>query len=292
MHLLLMTFGNNERHHLQACFCVYSFLAKNARLSSINIMTDRPEFYKNIENKLNVIPVTAATLKEWKGSYDYFWRIKIKAIGQLCSEHPGEPVIYLDTDTFLYHDFEAAHRIVASGHAGMHRNEAPLNAIPTRTARRMYEKLKGRPLGNITDLSAFNMWNAGVIITPNTNDLAEITLALEICDEMSRLDVPEHFIEQFSVSIAMHQVYQLQPAESFLAHYWSNKDEWNQLISVFFQRCYLEALSQQQTMERFSTLALGSIPVNRKIKRMKTKLQKTVDRLFPDRNLEYVSPAE
>ncbi|RYY53975.1 MAG: hypothetical protein EOO09_16040 [Chitinophagaceae bacterium] len=288
MHLLLMTFGPNERHHLQGYFCIYSFLAGNARLLSINIMTDRPEFYKNIENRVNLIPVEEGTLRDWRGPYDYFWRIKIKAIGSICAAHPGEPVIYLDTDTFLYNDFAPAFETVKRGKALMHLYEAPLKEIPTRTARRMYGKLKGQQLGDFTDLGEYEMWNAGVIITPNTRQLAEIDLALQVCDGMSRLGVPDHFIEQSSVSIALRHVYGLEPADGYLAHYWSNKDEWNLLIARFFQQCYLQGLSQEETIARFRELPLTGIPVTRKIKRMKTKLHKRIENLFPDKNLAYL----
>ncbi|MET0635519.1 MAG: hypothetical protein ABWZ25_05800 [Chitinophagaceae bacterium] len=288
MHLLLMTFGTNERHHLQACFCVYSFLAGGARFSSINIMTDSPGFYKSIENNVKVIAVSDELLTEWKGPHAFFWRIKIKAIGQVCDTYPGEPVIYLDTDTFLYNDFEKAHSIVAGGHAGMHLHEAPLKRIATKTASKMYTQLRGKSLGDLRDLSDFDMWNAGVVITPNNRGMEEIRLALSICDEMLRLGVVPILIEQYSLSIALHHIYGLKPAASFLAHYWSNKDEWNQLISGFFHRCYLEALSQEETIEKFRSIPLESIPVSRKVRRMNLKLKKAIDGILPNRNLTYL----
>ena len=283
-----MSFGNNERHHLQAYFCIYSFLARKARLTSINVMTDRPEFYKNIKNQLNLIPVEPHTLSEWKGKYDFFWRIKIKAIGSICAEYPGEPVLYVDTDTFLFRDFEEVYRIVDRGHAGMHINEAPLKDVPTRTARRMYRQLKVRAKATIGDLSGFNMWNAGIVLTPNTRQLAEIDLALRLCDEMLAENITDQFIEQYSLAIALHVTFGLEPLENIIAHYWSNKDEWNLLITGFFQHCFLENLSVEEIMARFNRINLGSLPVYRKIRRTKLRFRRTVDRLFPDRDLSYL----
>ena len=102
MHLLYCTFGNHFHHHLQAAFSAMSFLQQRNEIDSINIITDTPWFYNNLKGHVNVITVTPEKIKEWKGPHDYFFRVKIKAIQQIASMYAGSPVMYCDTDTFLY----------------------------------------------------------------------------------------------------------------------------------------------------------------------------------------------
>lgn len=251
-------------------------------------MTDRPEFYKTIQNRVNVIAVTEDTFAGWKGPFNYFWRIKVKAIEQLCSLHPDEPVLYLDSDTFLYNDFERVYPAITEGRALMHERESALATLPTKTARRMYAALKGVGHGSITDLAAFDMWNAGVVITPNTRGQEEWRLAVGLIDEMCSRKVPVYFIEQYCVGIALQTTYGLAPAGACIAHYWSNKDEWNTLISQFFHRLYLKGLDFDHAVSMFSELPLLSIPEKRIVKNTNPRLKKLIDKLFKDKKVSYL----
>jgi len=291
MHLLYVTFGQNERHHLQACFSVYSFLARKASFSSINIVTDRPQFYKSIEKHVNIRPVSETTLHEWKGPFAYFWRIKIKAIEWLCRQRPNEPVLYLDSDTFLYGDFHEAFRIIKTGKAAMHINEGPLSDLATKTARKMYSQLSRLKIDGVDNPGHFNMWNAGTILIPNTKQGADIQYALQLCDQMTAKNITPYFIEQYCLSITMHLSYGLEPTSGFIAHYWSNRDGWNSVISTYFHQIYLQALSEDASLQLFNQLALRSVPERKKIRKANVRLKKMIDKLFPDKNLSYLGEA-
>lgn len=288
MHLLIITFGDNEQNHVQAHFCVYSFLAKKANFSSVNIFTDKPHFYKSLESEVKITALSEQLLKDWKGEFDYFWRIKVKAIEMLCERHPNEPVLYMDSDIVLYNCFEEAHKMIAEGNAGMHENEGVLQGLKPKSHRRMAIGLKNFKLGEVSDLPAKTMWNAGAILTPNTKNGEECKLALRLIDEMCRQNIQRYFIEQFSVSVAMAHFYKMQPLNSFLAHYWSNRSEWNRVMNKFFLENHLSGITLQQSIERFKDLKLENIPYKRIESNTKQRLTKKIANWFPDKNIEYL----
>src|ERR1700710_800580 len=103
MNICLLNFGENISYHTQTSFCIYSLLANCAdSVKTINVITDKPLFYNHLKQQINIIPITENELTDWKGKYQFIWRIKIKAIEKICSLYPNCPVIYLDTDTFVY----------------------------------------------------------------------------------------------------------------------------------------------------------------------------------------------
>lgn len=288
MHFLIITFGENEQNHFQAYFCVHSLLARKAALSSINIFTDKPQFYERIKEHVSITVLSDEMLKDWRGPYDYFWRIKIKALETLCLRHPGEPVLYTDSDVFLFGDFEQAHTIVQSGNAGMHEDEGVVNTFRQKTHRSMTKDLKNITIEGISGFGSLHMWNAGAILSPNTNGADEFKLALRLTDEMCRLDVKRNFVEQFCVSVAMNKFYSLVPLRSFLAHYWSNRPEWNAEMNKFYLKVFAKQLTDEQILEEFMKFPFEKIPYRSIKKNTGVRLKKTIDKYFPDKNIDHL----
>ncbi len=287
MHLLYVTFGPNPTHHLQAQFSIFSFWAKKSQLSSINIITDQPGMYANIKDRVNVILINEETLKKWKGPYDFFWRIKIKAIQNICELYKNEPVLYLDTDTFVFGDFEAVIKATKKGQAYMHENEGPLAENKSKTPIRMFKKINKKNYNDIVINSAHCMWNAGAVLTPNTKDNKESLVALHICDEMCRQGVTRRLIEQFAISVALQESYGLLPLENCISHYWSNKEAWNSLIQQFFIQEYFSNNTLEQSIDKFKDFNFLQQPVKLKIRNTNTRLKALVDKLYPAAKPEY-----
>ncbi len=292
MHLLYITFGDNNKNHTQAYFSVYSFLAKDIKFSSINIITDKPLYYKSIENRINIIEVDSKKLEEWKGDYGFFWRIKIKAIELICQTYPGEPVLYLDSDTFLFGASSKIDELALTKKAMMFENEGPLQSLRSKTMRTMTRHLKGMVIAGIANFEKLEMWNAGVVFTPNTLQQEEVRLALTICDEMCRHKVKDQFVEQFALSVALHSSYTLQPASGFIAHYWSNKEEWNELIRTFFIESKMMNLSFGEELVCFRKLNLEQYPVVKISKNTNFRLKRMIDKLFGDKKVAYIGPGK
>ncbi|GAB3415365.1 hypothetical protein [Niabella aquatica] len=288
MHLLYLTFGNNNRNHIQAYFSILSFFAKNIPLSSINIITDKPSYYKSIENRVHIIAVDDNRLEEWKGPHRFFWRVKIKAIETLCTMYKGAPVLYLDSDTFAYADAPAFTALAQSSRAAMFENEGPLKKLRSKTMKAMAAGLKGVQIAGMSHFPDREMWNAGVVFTPNYMDNRETDLAITLCDEMCRLKVKDPFIEQFALSVALHSLYGLQPADAMLAHYWSAKQEWDEVIKNFFIENKMCGLSFEEEVQKFRNIDISKYPVVTIARNTNRRLKQVVDSFWGYKKVQYL----
>jgi hypothetical protein len=288
MNLLYITFGPNERNHLQAAFSIYSFLSFNAPLGVITVLTDHPGFYKRFGDRVNLIPLSQAVLKEWKGPKDFFWRVKIKSLQLVAAQFPQEPLMYLDTDTFLYRDFTPALEILSRGKAAMHENEGLLAEIGTKSARITAANAMAIRHRDFQELARYPMWNAGAVLVPNTRNGEEFTLALEICDKLLEVSSRPILVEQFALSAALEHVYGLESLHPVIAHYWSTKDEWNELISRYFLSVYMNDMKEADALEAFRSINLHTLPVKRIQRNTKRRLKGLIDHLFDDKELKYL----
>ncbi|WP_346237559.1 hypothetical protein ABDK00_000575 [Niabella insulamsoli] len=288
MNLLYLTFGDNISNHSQAYFSIYSFLAKEISPASINVITDKPWYYASIKSKLNIIEADAALLNKWRGPYQFFWRVKLKAIEKICSLYSGSPVLYLDSDTFFYGGAQDFEKWSESRQAAMFENEGPLKRLPSKTMKTMSRQLKNITIAGLSGLESMEMWNAGVVFTPNQLGGKEMELALKLCDEMCRAQVKDQFVEQFALSVALAQSYGLEAADGHVAHYWSNKKEWNELISAFFMENQMLGLSFEEQLKRFRTIDLSTCPVVRISSTTNRRLKQKVDQLWGDKKVEYL----
>ena len=289
MNILYIVFGQNYNNHLQASFSIYSFLACNSDINSINVVTDSPEFYTHLHSQVQIIPVDEQLLNKWKGAYNFFWRIKIVALYEVTRLYPNQPVIYVDTDTFCYSDSGTLKKILVAGNnALMHEDEGSLSVSRFKTEKSMWKNISGNTYGGIQINDKHKMWNAGVVATPNTKNSEDIALALQICDDMCAAGITPRLIEQFSLSVALEEQYGLKEARNTIAHYWSNKTEWNEGISAFFCRAYFMKLSFEEIKEKFKEFDYQKIAIKRKERKTKLRLINLVEQIFADKNVSFL----
>ena len=292
MNLLYITFGNEPSIYLQASFSVYSFLAQSQAVHSINIITDKEHYYRHLAPHVNIIAITETELTEWKGDYQFFWRIKIKALEKLCHLYPGQPVMYIDCDTFLYGDAAVLQHSLQNGVALMHENEGFLSGRKNKTQKNMWRQIADKTFGNIAMQAGHNMWNAGVVATPNTQNVKDCELALTICDEMCSQGITPYFIEQFSLSLALEKYYSLQEVKSAIVHYWSAKEIWNKHISNFFMEAYFGQWQYEKIIMQISNFDTSKLPVFQRVKNTNQRLKAIIDNVFPNKNLQYLPKQE
>src|SRR5438477_10643974 len=113
----------------------------------------------------------------------------------------------------------------------------------------MWRQIQNKVFGSIHILPTHLMWNAGIVATPNIKNNEECQLALEICDAMCEQGVTRRLIEQFALSLSLQKIYGLHTASNTIAHYWSNKEEWNKTIEQFFISSYFKTLTSEQIIE-------------------------------------------
>lgn len=288
MNLLYLTFGNDPTIHMQTAFSMYSFLAQPQAVSSINILTDNTGFYKHLAPHVNIIQLTQNELTEWKGEYDFFWRIKIKAIQKICQLYHGEPVLYLDTDTFLYGDIASIESSLTTGAALMHENEGALSLKKNKTQKTMWQQMANKSFGNIVMQPTDRMWNASVVGLPNTQNGKDCELALAICDEMCSKGITKYFIEQYALSLALEKTYGLVEAKPAIAHYWSTKEWWNKRITNFFMQAYFAQWNYEKMIAEIQIMDTTALPIYQRIKNTNVRLKGVIDKVFPSQNLQYL----
>jgi hypothetical protein len=287
MNLLYLVFGDAVRNHFQAQFSILSFLRHRAGLSGITVVTDAPDFYRHLAGHVTVLPIDAATLREWKGEFDFFWRVKIKALEYVAGCNPGQAILYLDTDTFLHGSFAALQQALAAGTAFMHEPEGALSTLGSKTEKLMWRQTNGQTFGGVKLHERHAMWNAGVVGIPAVGGPAAIALALAICDDLSRQGVTPRLIEQFALSVALQEQFELRAARPYIGHYWSNKDEWNDAISLFLLESSLKARTVDEEVAALADFNFRAVPVKKMLKNTRWRLVHLVDRLFPPRETVY-----
>ena len=288
MNLLFLTFGPNLKNHYQANFAILSFLQYAEAVSAIYVFTDHPEFYQRFNEKVKLVPITEAQLKEWKGAYGFFWRVKIKAIEKLVTTDPQTPIVYLDSDTFLYRnptDFQAA---LEQGKALMHENEGKLSERKSKTERKMWSQVNGMKIGKVTISGEHCMWNAGVVAIPAVKNKEAVALALEICDAMCAASVTPRLIEQFALGVALAETYGLTAADKWIGHYWGNKEEWNEAITVFFLESYLKAFPVEKDIDRLRYFDFRKLALRKGLRKNRQRLVNLADKLFPPKGTVYL----
>lgn len=291
MNLLYLVFGDNVRNHFQAHFSILTFLRHSSRLGSIVVVTDAPDFYLHLTEHVTVLPTSEATLREWRGEFDFFWRIKIKALELVATRFPGAPLLYLDSDTFLHGSFDTLTTMLAAGQALMHEPEGALETLKSKTEKHMCKQVCGQPFGGIMLREQHTMWNAGVVGIPAEGALEAIALALRICDDLSRARVKPRLVEQFALSVALQERFELHAARPHIGHYWSNKVEWNEAIAAFLLESALKSRTVSETLDALATFNFRAVPVKKRLKNSRWRLYQLADRLFPPRETLYAGDA-
>ncbi len=292
MNLMLLTFGPNLRNHYQACFAILTLL-KESPPPRITVYTDMPGLYRSfLGDRVTLETTPRETLQRWQGSHQFFWRIKCMAVREMARRHPGEHLVYLDSDTFLADGLHSGLlRKLEAGTALMHEDEGPLQSLRTRTERATWKALRGHSYCGVPVDRNTRMWNAGAIAIPGTHVEAVADRVVGVCDAFCETRAPRRLLEQLAFSVTLGQLVGIAPASPWIGHYWGNKDEWNAAISQFLIASRLEHRTVDEDIARLRSFDFGRIPVRKKEKNTKLRLRRWLDRRFPPRQTIYFADA-
>jgi hypothetical protein len=288
MQLIYLVFGTNIQNHFQANFSILTFLRQSQGELGITVITDAPAYYQHLGTAITVQVIANDTLRAWQGEYNFFWRVKIKALEQAALQHPGVPLLYLDSDTFLYGVLPELRQRLGAGQAFMHEPEGALATLLSKTERRMWQQVQGKSFGGVAITPQHVMWNAGAVGIPAARNHEAIGLALRICDAMCQQQVTPRLIEQFALSVALADTYGLHAAQPYIGHYWSTKDLWNAPISQFLLASHLQNRTLAQDLVALETVNFQALPIKQKVRSTQSRLEKLTHRFFPPRNVEYL----
>ena len=287
MVLTYLIVGDDPSYYNQAVFSILSALSKTTEEDTVVVLTDHPNQLKVLSSRILIISIDPDMIEEWKGDHHFFWRIKIKSLLYVASRFEGEDILYLDTDTVLYADLSPLKLVLNEGGNLMHTNEGALSTLATKTERRMWKQVKSKNYGLISINQNDCMWNAGVVGISSKN-IAQLTLALRICDEMCADNVTRRLIEQLSLSLALNSTIQLCAAEHVIGHYWSNKVQWESMISLFVADCYQQCKPIEEQVQKVAQMNFNHLPIGLRIPNTQKRLKNIVARLFPDANPTFI----
>lgn len=288
MNIVYLVFGSNPDHYQQVYFSIYTAFAHKSAEDRIIVIAEEPELFNSFENGIEIIPINREIITEWEGKYQFFWRVKIKALQLVAEKYPSEPILYLDGDTFFYRDFDSLRNGLESGQNFMHLKEGKLSLLSSKTEKLMWKQMQGKEYGTIKIDKNTSMWNAGLIGVSNKN-FDGLKTTLEANDAMCADDVTRRLVEQFAFSIGLSKYAELQPADHIVGHYWGNKKQWNKLIDHFLKECFMKKYSFDQIIGRIKEMDLTQNPIWVKESNTQRKLKNFIDKFYTNKKTVYIN---
>jgi hypothetical protein len=288
MNVMLLTFGPNTKNHYQACFAILTMLKAQAK-PAITVYTDVPEFYASFGDSIHIEYTSPELLQQWRGEQDFFWRIKCKAVQHMVQRHPGEHVVYIDSDTFLAAELDGIKQLLDNGVCLMHECEGRLCELGSKTESAMWHALRDGKFNDVKINEHTAMWNAGVIAIPGQVSQQVADHAVQLCDSLCATKAPWRLLEQFAFSLALAHGGQLQPAADWIGHYWGNKEDWNAAIAEFYLTSKLKARTLDDDLAALDEFDFSAIALRRKTKSSKARVKAWLDRIMPDKTQQYFS---
>lgn len=286
MILTLLAFGPRLENHYQAAFAILSYL-KDPLIERVVVVTDYPAFYAFFADRVDTLVIDEQTLTQWQGEFQFFWRVKIKALEAVYARYPLSDLLYVDSDTFLAGNLTALSSHFAQGGCVMHLAECRLADNTDKTLRKMHRTLHGKTIAGVEIGDDSLMWNAGVIGLCAQKAKSIIALSLQLCDEICATNCPRRLVEQFSFSLALAQLSLLRACDDVVGHYWGNKIEWNQAIMQFWVAAKLQNFSVQDCVVAVSEWDWSAIALHKKQRNTNAKLKRLIDKWFQPKNIRY-----
>lgn len=286
MNILYFVFGNNIEHYQQIYFSIYTALKNKAIDDKVIVIAENSSYFNYLKDEIEIIDINQQIVQEWEGPHHFFWRAKVKALELIATKYPDKHIMYLDGDTFIFKNLDAIKQALDQGQNFMHLNEGKLCELKTKTERTMWRQMKHKTFAGISIDEKTCMWNAGLIAISKKH-LGAIDLALQLTDEMCAAGVTRRLIEQFSFGVATNHYTSLKAADEWVGHYWGNKPQWNEVITSFIKKCYMQNLTLEQSLEAIDQLPLKDYPVAVRNSSTQRKLKKFIDSFYKDKKAMY-----
>ncbi len=289
VNFLFLTFGPNLKNHSQAVLSILSILKatdNSNRTIKILVYTDEPQFYNVLKDCVEIRFTPKEKLNEWEGEVKFFWRVKIMAMLDSSMKDSGH-LFYLDSDTFVFNDLNILFEKLDQNFCMMHLRENELSTDKASDKALMWNQIKYKNYSGITINEKSAMWNAGVVALSHEEKMKYLNLALSINDEMCNQGVTRRLIEQFSLSVALESSSKLIDAKDSIAHYWGNKDEWNDKIAYYFSFLFQSNLPIIELLKSFNKDEWLKLPIIRSKKSLNKKIVNFANSRFVD-STEYV----
>ena len=287
MNIVYLVFGTKIENYQQAYFSIFTAILHKNDDDKIIVITDDSTLFGFFEGKIETIVINQDTIRDWEGPHQFFWRVKIKALQLVAQKYPQDSILYLDSDTFFYKNTEVLLTALQNGNQFMHLNEGKLSQLSSKTEKLMWKQMKGKSYENIIINENVAMWNAGLIgVSQKYFECLDLTLRIN--DAMCADGVTRRLIEQFAFSLGLNQYSELQPADHIVGHYWGNKIQWNDTISLFLRECLMKKYDLGTVIERVREMELTKMPIRIKESSTQRKLKNLIDKFYTNQRPVYI----
>ena len=238
-YILFIAYGNIDNINE----CRYSLLkylhTAPSSNTSIIIYTDKPHLFRAYVSFFSGIilkEVTLAQIKEWRGTDDFVFRIKIKVIQDFFLHYAGN-LLYCDTDTYNTKPLQPIFTAIENGHFFMHQYEGILGDQSNAYFKKWDTFLSKNTINyngkKLQYSKQIQMWNAGVLGLNSANSsLLDDVLCLT--DAIYK-KFPKHIAEQFAFGYCLQQKGEIRSTANAILHYWDLK-EFRTVLAEFFER--------------------------------------------------------
>jgi len=242
----VLAYGPRPELSGEAAVALLTLQAFAPPASEVVLLTDRPDRFRWFENTITIDPLTADTVRQWRGPFDDPFRPSLEALRRLAAD--GADVVLADTDTIVRRDLTPIAERLAAGAVFMHHREYALGAAPRKNDRHLAREIVGRTWQGITPSASTAMWNAGIVAVSQRH-LGIADRVLAVYDEM-RPATRYFAVDQLACSVVLAAYAQIEPAAPYVDHYWANRPWFDAAIARFLSEALLEGLTPHQAALR------------------------------------------
>jgi lipopolysaccharide biosynthesis glycosyltransferase len=211
------------------------------------VYTDKPDHYKFLSSFVETRKLDEKTLSDWQGKQSFVWRIKLMAMLDSAEKDTGH-LIYMDSDTFALGTLSSMIERLDEGSCLMYTKEGTLAEIKVPSRRNLWKQTKDRIFGDMTVNDTSTIWNAGVVGINEFFRMELITKALASTDSMCEQEIERNHIEQLSLSQALSSTRKLESADSWIMHYYTEKEDLTRNIHLFLSNVLLRMHSIEKAI--------------------------------------------
>jgi hypothetical protein len=241
--------GDKSVYAARCQYAMLSVLAHCPADCEVAVVTDHPQRFAWMGDAVRVYTIDAATVRAWKGPYDYFFRTEIEVLRYFLDHEPAN-LVYLDSDVIVRKplaDFVAA---LENGAVFMHLPEEEVSTSRRGGVRRMWREVEGKTVDDITLRAPATMWNAGLMAV-RWADRGLIERVARLTDGLMNQGARHWLVEQFSYGVVFNTTGRLQAGEPWMDHWWGNKPGYDAAIAEFLLDVRLLNLDLSAAVERF-----------------------------------------
>ena len=269
--LVTLAYGG-EPVRTQALYCAWSALAWAGDVPlTVHVYTDEPAAYAPLAGRIAIEPISMERIRAWRGPDDFVHRQKTELVRDVAARFPGDPLLYVDSDTFFIGPVARATERIGPGRSVLHVREFPIATHPTSQMRKFRRQMRSLGFrGAPVDLRC-DMWNAGALGL----DPAQFGLLAEWLELIDVLYPPvkRFYVEQFAISLLLQRDTRVSAIDDVLFHYWFQKDEYT--VELRRAIAALAALPLEASLER-----LRASPIRLPFRKQRSTLAHRLKRIF------------